>query len=154
MSIMDEFEKIRLAEAEQATRDWMDAGTVLPFPTDPYIPPPDTNPKSVFGVQKPGFNAIPPVALIHLGAVMGNGAGKYGTMNWREHAVSFSVYYNAMLRHLFAVLDGEWIDPESGQPHLAHVMAGAGIVLDAHANKKLNDDRPKLTGQAAKMVRG
>lgn len=154
MSLMDEFQKIRVAEIAQAEKEWTDESTVLTFPTDPYIAPPDTNPKTAFGIQKPGFNAIPPVALIYLGAVMGNGAMKYGTMNWRDHAVSFSVYYNAMLRHLFAVLDGEWIDPESGQPHLAHVMAGAGIVLDAHANGKLNDDRPKLTGQAAKMVRG
>lgn len=156
MSLMDEFTKITQAEREQGWKEWDDiSGTPLPseWPTDPYLTPPDTNPKSRFGIQKPGFDAIPPVALVYLGAVMANGAAKYGPMNWREHAVSFSVYYNAILRHLFAVLDGEWLDPESGQPHLAHVMAGAAIVLDAHANAKLNDDRPKFQGQTPKMMR-
>lgn len=152
---MDEFSKIRVAETEQAKKEWED--TVEPpaaWPTDPYATLPDTNPKSRYGVKKPGFHTIPPVALIHLGQVMDLGAAKYGPFNWREHAVSFSVYYNALLRHLFAVLDGEWIDPESRAPHLAHVMACASIVLDARANGKLNDDRPQFEGQTPKMVKG
>lgn len=156
---LDELAKIKQMEREQAAKEWAEAA--IAEREQPFIVPgteyagmlPDTNPKTAFGVQKPSFNCIPPVALIHLGAVCKNGAEKYGPMNWREHAVSFSVYYNAILRHLFAVLDGEWTDPESGEPHLAHVMAGAAIVLDAKANDKLNDDRPAFAGKAASYVR-
>lgn len=154
MSLMDELTKIKQAEREQAAKEWAEAAASER--QEPFMVPgteyagtlPDTNPKTAFGVQKASFNCIPPVALIYLGAVCKNGADKYGPMNWREHAVTFSVYYNAMLRHLFAVLDGEWTDPESGQPHLAHLMAGAAILLDADANGKMNDDRPAFPGKA------
>lgn len=159
-------------EREQLAKEWAQAAEAerqQPFivPGTEYFPGggdmqtttelvlslPDSNPKTAFGTKKPSFHCIPPAALVYLGAVMKNGADKYGVMNWREHAVTFSVYYNAALRHLFAILDGEWLDPESGQPHLAHVMACATVILDAKENGKLNDDRPAIAGAAAKMVR-
>lgn len=150
---IDELAKIKQIEREQAAKEWAEIELADYVPAGHPDPLPDTNPKTAFGEQKASFHCIPPVALIHLGAVCRNGATKYGVMNWREHAVSFSVYYNAMMRHLFAVLDGEWLDPESGEPHLAHVMAGAAIVLDAKANDKLNDDRPKHTGKASNYMK-
>ena len=167
MTLTNELMKILQEEREEAARQWAEAelaDTRVSFGPGDYVPVghpalepalslPDSNPKTAFGMQKPSFHCIPPAALIYLGAVMKNGAEKYGLMNWRQHAVTFSVYYNAILRHLFAVLDGEWIDPESKQPHLAHVMACATVILDANENGKLNDDRPGCVGQAPKMVR-
>lgn len=149
---MTELELMEQAARDQAAKEWAEAEAA---DTRSFFAPaaPDNNPKTVHGLRKPSFHCIPPVALIALGAVCKNGADKYGVMNWREEGVTFSVYYNAMLRHLFAILDGEWFDPESGEPHLAHVMASAAILLDAEANHKLNDDRPKIGGQAHKLVR-
>lgn len=165
MSLSNELMAIIAAEREQAAKEWaeaetadqrwkIEAGDYLPVGhPSPTISLPDTNPKTYHGTQKASFHCIPPVALVQLGAVCKNGADKYGVMNWREHAVTYSVYHNAILRHLFAIQDGEWLDPESGLPHLAHIMAGAAIVLDAHYNNKLNDDRPKNTGKAPEMMR-
>lgn len=103
---------------------------------------PDNNPKTLFGLAKPGIRAIPPSVLIFLGQAMANGADKYGLMNWREKKVSTSVYYDAGMRHRIRFWDGENLDPESGVHHLAHSMACDAIVLDALMMGKLNDDRP------------
>jgi len=115
---------------------------------------PDSNPKTAAGARKPSLDATPPVALLELGRAMEHGRRKYSPMNWREAPVSASVYYNAALRHLLAWWDGECIDPESGAPHLAHVMACCAIVLDASAHGTLNDDRAQTTRAAAsKLIR-
>lgn len=113
---------------------------------------PDDNPKTERGLQKPAMDTIPSTALVHLGVVMGRGAEKYGSFNWREKTVSSSVYTGALRRHLAAWQDGEDIDPDSGASHLAHIMACAAILLDADEIGKLNDDRPSPAPTAA-MIR-
>ena len=82
---------------------------------------------------------------------MENGAGKYGLMNWREHSVSASVYFNAIDRHLRSWQDGENCAADSGAHHLAHVMACCAIVLDALECARLNDDRP-MPGGVGEMI--
>lgn len=104
-------------------------------------PLPDTNPKSAVGQLKPGFHAVPPVSLIHLGAAMEDGRRKYSLFNWRANSVAASVYYNAMLRHLFSWWDGENVAADSKVHHLGHVMACCAILLDAEAGNNLVDDR-------------
>lgn len=113
---------------------------------------PDDNPKTAVGVSKAPLHFIPPVSLVHLGLAMEDGGSKYGMMNWREHTVSSSVYYDAMLRHLMAYWDGENVAPDSRIHHLGHVMACAAILLDAEENEKLNDDRPKFTGRVNELL--
>lgn len=103
---------------------------------------PDDNPKTVYGEAKFRISDTPVNSIRLLGLVHNNGAEKYGTLNWREHTVSASVYYNAAWRHMAAWYEGENLDPESGLPHLAHVMACMSIILDAEKFGKLNDDRP------------
>ena len=70
---------------------------------------------------------------------------KYGRSNWRVAGVRASIYYDAAKRHLNAWFEGEDADPDSGLPHLAHVLACCAILVDAEAAHKLTDDR---------MVRG
>lgn len=113
---------------------------------------PDDNPKTLIGTTKPPMHYVPPVALLHLGQVMADGAKKYGPFNWREKCASFSVYYDAAMRHLFAVWDGEDTAADSGMLHLAHAMACCAILLDAMAQGTLNDDRPKIRGAAAEVI--
>lgn len=80
------------------------------------------------------------------------GAAKYGAYNWRSKKVRRMVYLAAALRHLAADLDGEEIDSESGQPHLAHALACMAILLDARSTGNLIDDRPPK-GAAAQTIR-
>lgn len=113
---------------------------------------PDNNPKSAVGANKPSLGAIPPAALLHLGQAMVFGAEKYGRMNWREHSVANSVYYDAIMRHLMAWWDGEDRADDSGCHHLAHVMASCAIILDAIEQKNVIEDRPHK-GQAAQLIK-
>jgi len=47
---------------------------------------------------------------------------KYGNVNsWRERDEgSYNRYLDALQRHMIAHINGELIDPESGETHLAH----------------------------------
>jgi hypothetical protein len=114
---------------------------------------PDNNPKSVIGVQKPGFHAIPASALLHLGAAMADGKRKYGLTNWRSNSVAASVYFDAKLRHIFAWWDArQELAHDSLVHHLGHDMACSAIILDAIATGNLVDDRPDVPGAFAQMV--
>ena len=59
-------------------------------------------------------------ALEGLAAVLTFGAKKYAAHNWRG-GISNSRLLGALMRHTFAILRGEYIDPESGLPHIDHV---------------------------------
>jgi hypothetical protein len=104
--------------------------------------PRDTNPKTEYGLAKPGLGYVPPVALFEVGRVMEVGAAKYGPMNWRKDPVSYSTYYNAALRHMMAAWDGQFADPDTGINHLAHAAANLLILIDANEQGTLLEDRP------------
>lgn len=110
-----------------------------------------TNPKDLIGDTKVQMHLVPPAAVVQMAGVMALGADKYGAYNWRENDVRATVYASAALRHLAAWQDGETLDPESGESHLAHVAACMAILLDAGANGNLVDDRP-LPGPAASVL--
>lgn len=111
---------------------------------------PDNNPKTVSGVKKVPLHLVPPSAKHYLAVALADGASKYGPYNWREHAISVSVYKAAMERHLDAFWDGEDLASDSGVHHIAHAMACCALMLDALSLGKLNDDRPPK-GAAAKL---
>ena len=110
---------------------------------------PDGNPKTVHGMSKPGIEGVPTAPLFEVGEVMRLGIRKYGLTNWRHDPISASVYYNAALRHIMSWWDGQSIDEESGQHHLAHAVACLLIMLDARAVANLIDDRPRYGPTAA-----
>lgn len=109
---------------------------------DPELELPDGNPKTAYGMSKPGIEGVPAAPLFMVGEVMRFGAAKYGLTNWRHDPISASVYYNAAMRHLFSWWDGDNLDTETGLPHLAHAAACLMIILDAGLTDDLNDDRP------------
>jgi hypothetical protein len=111
----------------------------------------DTNPKTQYGLAKPGLSNVPPLPLFAIGQVMADGAAKYGPMNWRKDPVSASTYYDAAMRHLMAWWDGQDLDPMTGLSHLAHVAANMCILLDADSGPWLQDDRP-LAGFANEYI--
>lgn len=110
---------------------------------------PDNNPKTVLGIKKVPLHLVPPVAKIALAEAFADGATKYGPYNWRDNAVSASIYYAAAMRHMDAWWDGEENSKDANVPHLAHAMACLAIVLDAMSIGQLNDDRPKKGAAAA-----
>jgi hypothetical protein len=110
-----------------------------------------TNPKDAIAARKPDLALVPPAALVQIAKVMELGAKKYGAFNWRSNKVRGMVYISAALRHLLSYEDGEEIDPESGQSHIAHAAACMMILLDAAATGNLVDDRP-TPGATGKLI--
>lgn len=100
------------------------------------------NPKQAYGDKKVPLQNIPPVALVYLGMALKEGARKYGAYNWRENDVELMTYVGAAMRHIAAFVDGEDIDDESGNPHLAHAMASLAIMVDAIECRVAIDNRP------------
>lgn len=76
---------------------------------------------------------IPPVAEFYQCAVHESGNVKYGPFNWRTDGPQLLTYIKAISRHLAAVLDGQWLDPESGLPHVAHIATSCNILLDSES---------------------
>ena len=70
--------------------------------------------------EKPRMDLLDAKALEGLATVLTFGANKYAAHNWRN-GISNSRLIAALLRHIFAILRGEHIDPESGLPHIDHV---------------------------------
>lgn len=104
-----------------------------------------SNPKDIVGSDKLPLHLWPETATA-LGCLgLLDGALKYGRSNFRVVGVRASIYFDAARRHLNKWFEGEDFDPDSGLPHLSHLLACVAIIVDAQAAGKLRDDR---------MVRG
>jgi len=101
-----------------------------------------TNPKDAIGSTKLPLHLVPATMKVFAALAFTEGAAKYGAYNWRAAGVRASIYKSAMERHLEKWWNGEDVDPSTQVPHLASVLACAGIILDAALCGKLNDDRP------------
>jgi hypothetical protein len=102
----------------------------------------DTNPKDAIAGSKLPLHLVPDTIPIFAALAFTEGAAKYGAYNWRIAGVKASVYISALERHMMKYKNGEWADEKTGVPHLASVLACAGILLDANLCGKLTDDRP------------
>lgn len=109
------------------------------------------NPKTGVGAKKAPMHLVPPVPTILQALAHADGARKYGAFNWRDSKVPLSTYIAAFERHIDALKDGEDNATDSGLPHLAHLMAGCAVVLDAQSVGNLIDDRP-TAGAAARIL--
>lgn len=101
-----------------------------------------TNPKDAIGSTKLSYGLVPDTIPTFAALAFTEGATKYGSYNWRVAGVRASIYRDALERHLKKWWNGEEVDPKTGVPHLASVIACAGIILDAALVGKLTDDRP------------
>lgn len=71
------------------------------------------------------------------------GARKYAPHNWKN-GFNYTRSIDAALRHIFAFLDGEDMDPESKMNHLLHAVCSLEHVYYAQKNlDKKFDDRYK-----------
>jgi hypothetical protein len=81
-----------------------------------------------------GFVAYFRKAMEAIAQVSAYGANKYKVsyteQNWRKVENGANRYADALQRHFAAHLSGETIDPESKQPHLAHVGWNALALIE------------------------
>lgn len=70
--------------------------------------------------------------------VLEYGAKKYGKNNWKKGFPQEEII-ESMLRHIFAFLNGEKLDKESGLPHTGHIMCNA-MFLEFMENKGKNEN--------------
>jgi hypothetical protein len=72
--------------------------------------------------------------------VLEAGAKKYSKNNWRK-GMPVTQVSESLMRHLFAFLGGENVDPESGCRHISHVMCNAMFLEYILREKPHFDDR-------------
>jgi Domain of unknown function (DUF5664) len=82
------------------------------------------------------MDLLDPDAIEGLVKVLQFGAKKYAAHNWRG-GISYSRLIGALLRHTFAILRGQYVDEESGLPHIDHV--GCCWMFMSHMMKKRPD---------------
>lgn len=78
-----------------------------------------------YDAGKPRVNLLPWDALLQVSIVLTYGAKKYAADSWRTVPDALNRYKGALLRHWIAMEQGEWLDPESGLPHWAHIACNA-----------------------------
>lgn len=119
----------------------MDAAQLeLPFES---IETKASNPKDIIGSDKLPLSLVPDTTKAYLALGHLEGMLKYGLYNWRAAGVRFSIYADALERHMAKLKNGEWEDSQTKVPHLANAITCLSIVIDAYECGKLIDDRPK-----------
>ena len=92
--------------------------------------------------EKPRLYLLPPHTLVEVGKVLTFGAAKYDEHNWKKLDNLQNRYTGAALRHIFAHMAGEELDPETGLDHLAHALCCLMFKLEA----KLENGESKEEG--------
>lgn len=99
------------------------------------------------GIKHDGDKGIRPElldisSLEGVSRVLAYGAKKYEANNWRK-GFQWTRLIGSTLRHLYAFARGEDVDPETGLPHIDHVMCNV-MFLSAHQKHGYGvDDRIK-----------
>ena len=94
-----------------------------------------------YDAGKVPYELIPTHLLESTAMVFGYGAKKYAAWNWAK-GMPWTKVIGCMKRHLAALERGEDIDPESGLPHIGHLMCNALMLEHYMATYKEGDDRP------------
>lgn len=102
---------------------------------------PDGNPKTQFGIAKPGEWYVPAIPQLEYSLAHLQGALKYGPFNWRDDSVCMSTYIEAAERHIKLFKAGQENASDTGIHHLAHAMTCFSIIIDAQHHKNIMDDR-------------
>ncbi len=91
---------------------------------------------------KAQLDLLSPSWILGVGEVLTFGAKKYASHNWRN-GIARSRLLSACLRHIFAYIGGQDIDPETGINHLAHASCNLMFAFEMHHTKPETDDRYK-----------
>jgi hypothetical protein len=87
-----------------------------------------------YNTGKPQWHLVDMKALEPMIRVLEYGAKKYSPDNWRK-GMPREMVLDCLMRHVVALLDGEENDPESGLPHMGHVMCNAMFYVALERDK-------------------
>lgn len=104
---------VRRCEREQPT---------MPSSCGPILPEPAPTEGVKFDSGKPDWALAQWRTLDAYVRVLTFGARKYAPDNWRKVPNLRARYFAAAMRHVMAWWRGELLDPETGEPHLAHAI--------------------------------
>jgi hypothetical protein len=93
---------------------------------------------------KPQWSLVDFDSLEGLVHVLEYGAKKYARDNWKK-GMPVTQVTESLMRHLFAFLRGEDVDPESGCRHISHVMCNTMFLEYILREKPHYDDRKPTT---------
>ena len=74
-----------------------------------------------FDNDKPRWDLLPLKSIEQVVQILTFGAQKYDDNNWKL-VEPLDRYFAAAMRHITAHRQGEYLDSESGLPHLAHAI--------------------------------
>lgn len=96
-----------------------------------------------FDQDKNRLDLLSPIWVMGVGQVLTYGAKKYSDNNWREgNGLKVTRLLGACLRHVFAFMGGENVDPETGMSHLYHASCCLMFASELYLTKgKTCDDR-------------
>jgi len=77
-----------------------------------------------YNKNKPQWSLVNFKSLEPMVQVLEFGAKKYSRDNWKK-GLNKNEVLESLARHLFALIDGEEFDQESGLPHIGHIMCNA-----------------------------
>lgn len=89
-------------------------------------------------LNKVDLSLLPVKACISEAEVWAIGVKKYGRGNWQKlwGDETTNVVMASLLRHAFAILEGETVDSESGLYHAAHIRCNAAMIIEYLERKK------------------
>lgn len=96
-----------------------------------------------FNEGKPKLSFIPLSLMEDCSRVFTYGAAKYERDNWKKGDY-FNSIMDSTLRHLGKIQEGEYVDEESGLPHLGHVMCNIIFLTNTCKNHLNLVDVPGL----------
>jgi len=108
---------------------------VAPLPLDHNL-----NPKDAIGRTKASVWAVPPTAVLYMGAALQDGAGKYGLFNWRDSAIDIGIYFDALFRHMCEFRDGEILDEDEPSIETAEWNANLAELLSDDVLRKIGGE--------------
>lgn len=97
------------------------------------------------------MHLVPPEVTEALALILGPGAKKYGERNWEQGGLTWDRLYAAAQRHLQEAHKfvstggkyGEWIDQDTGQPHIYCALAELTFIVTYERRGMLNQPKPK-----------
>lgn len=122
-------------------RTLADIGTQgkIALPLSALTPPPIPARKDDAG--KPDMTLITYSMLEPAAKILKFGEKKYGRLNYRNPSPGFEQrLIAAALRHLLQHTDGQELDSESNEPHLAHALTALMLIFDRRAHKKEGEE--------------
>ena len=103
-----------------------------------------------FNDNKPKLSLIPSISRTLEALGWQVGAAKYGEFNW-EQGMNWSIPLNCMGRHWEAINSGEWVDEETGVPHISLIMCNASMLAYYYYHNVGTNDLPLRAPLARKI---